>query len=83
MMTSSWVQLVFVVSANQLKTDEGFMEFHGMQTEKYLDLPHGAKMEDAWNGNHMKHIRRQMDKGEKVVGCESCYDLERYGIPKL
>ena len=69
------------VAANQLKTDEGFMEFDGMQTGEVFRLTHGAKMEDAWNGTHMKHIRRQMDKGEKVVGCEPCYDCLLYTSP--
>ena len=69
------------VASNQLKTDDGFTEFDGMQVGEPFLLGKGAKMEDAWNGVHMRHIRRQMDTGQKVVGCEPCYDLERYGIP--
>ena len=68
------------VAGNNLKQDEGFTEFDGMQLGVPFMMDKGAKMSDAWNGKHMKHIRRQMDVGEKVVGCEPCYDLEKYGI---
>ena len=69
------------VAGNNLKQDEGFTEFDGMQLGVPFMLDKGATMADVWNGKHMKHIRRQMDVGEKVVGCEPCYDLEKYGIP--
>ncbi len=69
------------VAGNQLKQDAGFTEFDGMQVGEPFMLNKGAKMSDVWNGTHMRHIRRQMDTGQKVVGCEPCYDLEKYGIP--
>lgn len=68
------------VASNQLKHD-GLKEADGVQTGKAFLLGEGDKMSDAWNGEHMRMIRRQMDTGEHVIGCEPCYDLERYGIP--
>ena len=68
------------VASNQLKHD-GLIEVDGVQTGKAFLLGEGDKMSDAWNGEHMRMIRRQMDTGEHVIGCEPCYDLERYGIP--
>ena len=68
------------VASNQLKHD-GLEEADGVQTGVPFNLAVGDKMSDAWNGEHMKMIRRQMDTGEHVIGCEPCYDLERLGIP--
>ena len=69
------------VANGQIKTDDSFMEFDGMQTGDVLLLSKGGDMRDVWNSKHYKHIRRQMDTGERVVGCEPCYDLEDLGIP--
>ena len=52
-----------------------------MQTGTPILLNQGGDMRDVWNSKHYKHIRRQMDTGERVVGCEPCYDLEDLGIP--
>jgi MoaA/NifB/PqqE/SkfB family radical SAM enzyme len=46
-----------------------------------VDLNQGDSIADVWNSNHMKQIRRQMIVGEKVRGCEHCYDLEEMGFP--
>ena len=69
------------VANGQIKTDDSFMEFDGMQTGTPILLNKGGDMRDVWNSKHYKHIRRQMDTGERVVGCEPCYDLEDLGIP--
>ena len=69
------------VANGQIKTDDSFMEFDGMQTGDVLLLSKGGDMRDVWNSKHYKHIRRQMDTGERVIGCEPCYDLEDLGIP--
>ena len=69
------------VANGQIKTDDSFMEFDGMQTGTPILLNQGGDMRDVWNSKHYKHIRRQMDTGERVVGCEPCYDLEDLGIP--
>ena len=44
-------------------------------------LDRGDKIEDVWNGEHYRKIRKQMIEGEQVEGCEPCYDLEKLGIP--
>ncbi len=36
-------------------------------------------LEDAWNSNHMKNIRKAMLAGENVAGCELCYFQESIG----
>ena len=69
------------VANGQIKTDDSFTEFDGMQTGDVILLSKGGDMRDVWNSKHYKHIRRQMDTGERVVGCEPCYDLEDLGIP--
>tara|TARA_B100000902_G_scaffold38459_1_gene45823 strand:+ start:65150 stop:66484 length:1335 start_codon:yes stop_codon:yes gene_type:complete len=69
------------VANGQIKTDDSFMEFDGLQTGTPILLNKGGDMRDVWNSKHYKHIRRQMDTGERVVGCEPCYDLEDLGIP--
>ena len=69
------------VANGQIKTDDSFMEFDGMQTGTPILLNQGGEMRDVWNSKHYKHIRRQMDTGKRVVGCEPCYDLEDLGIP--
>ena len=69
------------VANGQIKTDDSFTEFDGMQTGTPILLNQGGDMRDVWNSKHYKHIRRQMDTGERVVGCEPCYDLEDLGIP--
>ncbi len=69
------------VANGQIKTDDSFMEFDGMQTGDVLLLSKGGDMRDVWNSKHYKHIRRQMDTGERVIGCEPCYELEDLGIP--
>jgi sulfatase maturation enzyme AslB (radical SAM superfamily) len=69
------------VANGQIKTDDSFMEFDGMQTGTPILLNKGGDMRDVWNSKHYKHIRKQMDTGERVIGCEPCYDLEDLGIP--
>ena len=69
------------VANGQIKTDDSFMEFDGMQTGTPILLNQGGDMRDVWNSKHYKHIRKQMDTGERVIGCEPCYDLEDLGIP--
>ena len=69
------------VANGQIKTDDSFMEFDGMQTGTPILLNQGGDMRDVWNSKHYKHIRRKLDTGERVVGCEPCYDLEDLGIP--
>ena len=69
------------VANGQIKTDDSFEELDGEQTGTPILLNKGGDMRDVWNSKHYKHIRRQMDTGERVVGCEPCYDLEDLGIP--
>ena len=69
------------VANGQIKTDDSFVELNGEQTGTPILLNKGGDMRDVWNSKHYKHIRRQMDTGERVVGCEPCYDLEDLGIP--
>ena len=57
------------VASNNIKTDDTFTEEDGRKGRSFI-LEDGSTMADVWNGKHMKHIRRQMDTGEKVDGCE-------------
>ena len=59
------------VAQGQIKRDDGRVFYM-----KYVD-----KLEDVWNNNHYRMIRRQMIEGEEVEGCKPCYDLEKVGIP--
>ena len=59
------------VSRSSFKKDDG----------TYVQLQKGDKIEDVWNSNHMKKIRKQMLDGERVDGCQHCYDLEDMGFP--
>ena len=36
-------------------------------------------MEDIWNNDEMKNIRKQMLDGEKPKACATCYKAEEYG----
>ena len=65
--TISWC----CVARDNFKNDDGSM----------FDLNRGHKIEDVWNSNHMRKIRKQMIDGEIVKGCEHCYDLEDMGFP--
>lgn len=40
-------------------------------------------MEDYWNSNRMKEIRRKMIAGEKIRDCERCYKQEEQGAESL
>ena len=65
--TVSWC----CVARDNFKQDDGSM----------VDLNRGHKIEDVWNSNHMRKIRKQMIEGDVVKGCEHCYDLEDMGFP--
>lgn len=65
--TVSWC----CVARNQFKNDDGTL----------FDLNKGDNIKNVWNNKHMREIRRQMVVGEKVRGCEHCYDLEKMGFP--
>ena len=65
--TVSWC----CVARDNFKNDDGSM----------VDLNRGHKIEDVWNSNHMRKIRKQMIEGDVVKGCEHCYDLEDMGFP--
>ena len=65
--TVSWC----CVARDNFKQDDGTM----------VDLNRGHKIEDVWNSNHMRKIRKQMIEGDVVKGCEHCYDLEDMGFP--
>ena len=59
------------VANGQIKKDDGSI----------LMLNKGDNIEDVWNNNHYRKIRKQMIEGEQVEGCEPCYQLEDLGIP--
>ena len=40
-------------------------------------------IDDYWNSNRMKEIRRKMISGEKIKDCERCYRQEERGIRSL
>lgn len=40
-------------------------------------------IEDYWNSNRMKEIRRKMIAGEKIRDCERCYKQEQQGVKSL
>lgn len=40
-------------------------------------------IEDYWNSNRMKEIRRKMIAGEKIRDCERCYKQEEQGTQSL
>jgi hypothetical protein len=40
-------------------------------------------IEDYWNSNRMKEIRRKMIAGEKIRDCERCYRQEEQGVESL
>ena len=40
-------------------------------------------IEDYWNSNRMKEIRRKMIAGEKIRDCERCYRQEEQGVTSL
>jgi MoaA/NifB/PqqE/SkfB family radical SAM enzyme len=39
-----------------------------------------STMSDAWNSPHYQEIRKKMLSGEKVSGCQFCYNLEGMGL---
>ena len=55
------------VANGQIKTDDSFMEFDGMQTGDVLLLSKGGDMRDVWNSKHYKHIRRQWTPGNVLL----------------
>ncbi len=59
------------VASGQIKKDDGSI----------LMLNKGDDISTVWNNNHYRKIRKQMIEGERVEGCEPCYDLEDLGIP--
>lgn len=40
-------------------------------------------IDDYWNSNRMKEIRRKMIAGEKIRDCEKCYRQEEQGVQSL
>lgn len=38
-----------------------------------------SDLQEVWNGQHWKEIRKKMLSGEKVHGCEQCYQQEAIG----
>ena len=40
-------------------------------------------IEDYWNSNRMREIRRKMIAGEKIRDCERCYKQEEQGVDSL
>ena len=40
-------------------------------------------LQDYWNSNRMKEVRRKMIAGEKIRDCERCYEQEEQGIRSL
>jgi sulfatase maturation enzyme AslB (radical SAM superfamily) len=44
-------------------------------------LNKGDDISTVWNNNHYRKIRKQMIEGERVDGCQPCYELEDLGIP--
>lgn len=59
------------VANGQIKKDDGSI----------LMLNKGDDISSVWNNNHYRKIRKQMIEGERVDGCEPCYELEDLGIP--
>jgi sulfatase maturation enzyme AslB (radical SAM superfamily) len=59
------------VANGQIKKDDGSI----------LMLNKGDDISTVWNNNHYRKIRKQMVEGERVDGCEPCYELEDLGIP--
>ena len=47
--------------------------------QELILLNQGGDMRDVWNSKHYKHIRRQMDTGERVVGCEPVMTWKIWG----
>lgn len=42
-------------------------------------LPDRHSLEEIWNSDQMRDIRRAMVEGEEVPGCKECYENERTG----
>ena len=40
-------------------------------------------LEDAWNGDAMREVRRQVLNGERPQVCKPCFDLEDQGVQSL
>ena len=59
------------VAREQFKNDDGTM----------FNLNKGDKIEQVWNSNHMREVRKQMATGENVPQCTRCYDQEDMGFP--
>jgi len=59
------------VASGQIKKDDGSI----------LMLNKGDDISTVWNNNHYREIRKQMIEGDRVDGCQPCYELEDLGIP--
>tara|TARA_B110000503_G_scaffold77277_2_gene119120 strand:- start:1763 stop:3022 length:1260 start_codon:yes stop_codon:yes gene_type:complete len=59
------------VATGQIKKDDGSI----------LMLNKGDDISTVWNNNHYREIRKQMIEGDRVDGCQPCYELEDLGIP--
>jgi hypothetical protein len=42
-----------------------------------------SKLEDIWNGETMRRIRRQVLNNERPSECEPCFTLEDQGVESL
>ena len=40
-------------------------------------------LEEAWNSDAMKEVRRQVLNGERPAVCQPCFDLEDQGVQSL
>ena len=58
---------------------------HDIPTDNQYNLFDAGKhgIDDYWNSNRMKEIRRQMIAGKKIRDCERCYRQEEQGVQSL
>lgn len=71
---------------HQMTTPTGKVNFCCVSEKTYVTKEDGSAyvldqddFSDAWNSQYMKEIRRRMLHGEKVKGCEVCYQQEGVG----
>ena len=60
-------------TAQDIETDD---QYHSFQAGKH-------SIDDYWNSNRMKEVRRKMIAGEKIRDCERCYRQEEQGVQSL
>lgn len=44
---------------------------------------HQSSLEDIWNSEYFRQLRRQMLAGEKIASCAKCYTLEAEGSTSI